>query len=148
MTFNQWMAVQKKNQSVNIWKFGENEENSLLFMFAEKYFTFSEFCLTLRSSDHWRHLSLREAFSQKMTTSRSNSLIVWGVIGWSCINKDVLFLMQSPNFAPNFVTNAKLHYSEVSNKRTVYAYLISEKIPPCTLLLETCTLINFWLWVP
>ena len=36
-------------------------------------------------------------------------------------------------------------YSEVSNKRTVYAYLFSEKIPPCTLLLETCTLINFLL---
>ena len=39
-------------------------------------------------------------------------------------------------------------YSEVSNKRTAYAYQISEKIPPCTLLLETCTLINFLLWGP
>ena len=36
-------------------------------------------------------------------------------------------------------------YSGVSNKRTGYAYLFSEKIPPCTLLLETCTLIIFLL---
>ena len=50
----------------------------------------------------------------------------------------------SVHFSADFVPNL---YSSVPNKRTCTPYLISNKLPPCTLLFGTGSLSIFWIFV-
>ena len=82
---------------------------------------------------------------EKVTLGKNNLIIIHFLKATFAVHVDMVKEKLSTKPLKVWDPLPSKNYSDVSHKRTtvLYAYLISLKNPPCTLLLETCTLIHF-----